>query len=121
MAVIATIAAGDVRRVLARGRDTVMARVTSTQYLGVIDSVDRSPQRGVMAVRALAGGRNVVCGFPDCDYRPRIRVAARTCRIREDKCAAGMALGTFGDRMSPIELEAGAEVVELRLSRRDNW
>jgi len=32
-----------------------------------------------------------------------------------------MTLGTFGDRMSPIELEAGAEVVELRLSRRDNW
>lgn len=63
--VVASVAAGNVRRVLASRRDTVMAGTAGTQYLRMVDRKDRRPQVRGMAIftdiarlnvrRALAG------------------------------------------------------------------
>ena len=52
MAVIAIVAACDVRRVLAGCGGAVMAGVTGPQYLGVIDSDHGGPQIRGMAILA---------------------------------------------------------------------
>lgn len=56
MTVVASIAARDMSRVFADGSDTVMARATSTDYLGVIDREYGRPNCRVMAIFADIGG-----------------------------------------------------------------
>jgi len=62
MAIIAGVAARDMRRVLARGYGAVMAVTTGAQYLGMVDGIRRYPQHVVMAVFAHIG-RIDVCGI----------------------------------------------------------
>lgn len=59
MTVIAGIAARDVRQVLARRHDAIMAVTASTDDLSVIDDIDRHPHVGVMAILADICGLNM--------------------------------------------------------------
>ena len=59
MAVITGIASGDVRCVLARGGDAIVAGTTGTDDLGVINRVRWNPKRIVVAVLTNIGGLNV--------------------------------------------------------------
>ncbi len=52
MAIIAIVAAGDVRRMFASRRIAVMAGTTATKNLGVVDCYRRYPDGDVMAVLA---------------------------------------------------------------------
>ena len=59
MTVIAGIAAGNVRRMLAGGNDTIVARATGSDYLRVIDDGRRHPDSRAMAIFADVGRQNV--------------------------------------------------------------
>lgn len=67
MTVIAIGAAGNVRRVLARGYYAVMAGAAATEYLCMVYRVNRHPDIRVMAVFTNVGRLNVreilACGF----------------------------------------------------------
>ena len=56
MAVVAVIAAGDMRWVLAGGNDAIVTGAASADYLRVVHRVSRNPDIGVMAVFA-----NICC------------------------------------------------------------
>ena len=70
MAVIAVIAAGDMRWILAGCNDTIVARTASADYLGVIHCVRWNPDIGIVTIfanfccqnmrRVLAGRFNTV-------------------------------------------------------------
>ena len=60
MAVIAIIAAGDMRRVFADGYHTVMTRAAGPNYLGVVDCKGRNPGVWCMAIFADDTGKNMV-------------------------------------------------------------
>jgi len=52
MTVIAGIATGDMREILAGGSNAIVTGAATTDHLGVIDRIDRHPDVGVMAVFA---------------------------------------------------------------------
>ena len=60
MAVIAIIAAGDMRRVFADGYHAVMTRAASPNYLGVVDCKGRNPGVWCMAIFADDTGKNMI-------------------------------------------------------------
>ena len=66
MTVVAGVAAGKVRRVLAGCRDAVVTGATGAQYLGVIDSDYRRPQVRGVAVFADIRRLNVRRSFAGC-------------------------------------------------------
>ena len=55
MTVVAGVAAGNVRRMLAGGNHTIVARATCSDYLRVIDDGRRHPDRRAMAIFADIG------------------------------------------------------------------
>jgi len=57
--VVAIVATGDMRRVLACRNDAVVAGAAGTDNLGVVHGVSRNPDIGVMAVFANFRGQNV--------------------------------------------------------------
>lgn len=59
VAVVAIVAACEVRRMLAGRRSTVVARSAAAKYLGVVDPVGWYPGDRVVAVFAHIGGLNV--------------------------------------------------------------
>lgn len=63
MAVIAGVAARDVRRGFARRSDAVMAGSTRTDYLHVVDGVDRRKHARIVAILANVSGLNVRRAF----------------------------------------------------------
>jgi len=75
VAVIAIIAAGDMRRVFADGYHTVMTRAAGPNYLGVVDCKGRNPGVWCMAIFADDAGENMVGILVRC---VRAVVAART-------------------------------------------
>ena len=60
MTIVAGVIAENMRRRLADGGDTVMARAARTQYLGMINKIRRLPQGGVVAVLAHRRGGDVI-------------------------------------------------------------
>lgn len=60
MAVIAIIAAGDMRWVFANGYHTVMTRAAGPNNLSVVDSKSRNPGIRRMAIFADNAGKNMV-------------------------------------------------------------
>ncbi len=75
VAVIAIIAAGDMRRVFADGYHTVMTRAAGPNYLGVVDRKGRNPGVWCMAIFADDTGKNMVGILARCVCAV---VAART-------------------------------------------
>ena len=55
MAIVASVATGDVRRVFADRRNTVVAGSACADYLGVVDGEDRCEHIGCVAVLAYVG------------------------------------------------------------------
>lgn len=66
MAVIAIIAAGDMRWVFANGYHTVMTRAASPNNLSVVDSKCRNPGVRCMAIFADDTGKNMVGVLARC-------------------------------------------------------
>ena len=60
MAVVAIIAAGDMRWMLANGYHTIMTRAASPNNLSVVDSKGRNPGVRCMAIFAYNAGKNMV-------------------------------------------------------------
>ena len=75
VAVIAVIAAGDMRWVFADGYHTVMTRAAGPNYLGVVDCKGRNPGVWCMAIFADDTGKNMVGILARCVSAV---VAART-------------------------------------------
>ena len=59
MTVVAGIAAGNMRRMLAGGNHTIVTGAAGSDYLGVIDGGRRYPDRRAMAILADIGRLNV--------------------------------------------------------------
>ena len=66
MTVVASVAAGDMRRILAGGGNAIVARATSANYLRVVDIRRWGPYRRTMAVFANIGGLNVRLVLAGC-------------------------------------------------------
>lgn len=66
MAIVAGIAAGNMRRMLANGSDTVMAGTATANDLGVIDGDYGCPYRRVMAIFTNIGGLYMREVFAGC-------------------------------------------------------
>ena len=65
VAVIAVVAARNVRRVFARRNRAVMAGQTGADNLGVVNRNRRLKECGAMAIFTDIGGENVIRVFPD--------------------------------------------------------
>lgn len=78
----------------------------------MIDERHDIPVRCDMAVRTFTNGRNVVRGFRRSANQASLRMAAGTIGCRRSECAADMATFTGDARMSAVQYESCAEVIE---------
>ena len=104
VAVIAVLAARNVRRVLAGGDRAVMAGAAGAEYLCVVDGVGRRPDDVVVAVRADVGGvdvrRVLARGLGAVVAADAIRGNVGVIEIRRypgDRRVAVVAVGAAGD------------------------
>ena len=123
VAVVAVIAAGDVRRVLAGCcHPVVVAGAAVAHHRGVLDGGHHVPTPRIVAIGTFAAGRDVIQGLRGCHYGARVRVTAGARGIRQREVAADMASFAGNVDMSSVQNKAGAEMVEpgFRSNRAGN-
>jgi len=112
VAVVAVIAAGDMRRVLAGCRYAVMTGAAVAHHRGVLHGGHHVPATRIVTIGALTTRRDVIQGLRRRHYRPRFRMTAGACGICQREIAADMAAFTGYVDMGTVQNEAGAEMVK---------
>lgn len=114
MAVVAIVATGDVRCILARGCDTIVTRTAGTYHLGMINCVDGRKYVGRVTVFAHGAGLNV-CRVLTDSIGTVVATEAVSCDI--DVVKIGRQPGNRG--MTIIAVVTTCDVGWMLASRRD--
>ena len=112
MAIVALIAARDMRWRLAGRLKAVVAARTTAAHCCVVQKCDDHPTRGYVAVRAFARCHDMRGGLRRGSHQAVWGVAAGARRARRCERATHMAAFASGIRMSTIKCKSGAEMIE---------
>lgn len=115
MTVIALIVRGHVRRGFASRLYAVMAAHTTARKGCVIHEGNNVPVRRYVTVRAFARCDDMISGLRRGTYEAALRVTTRAGLCSRPECCADMAPVTADIEMRAVELETGAEVIEVLL------